>query len=363
MKKKLLSFFIGIIISGAALVFAFKNVPMTELAAYIGKVNYLWIGPSVLLVLAAFFLRSIRWRVILGPDRELGFWKVHHPLMIGFMLNCIMPGRVGELARPAILFKHERVPFTTGLATVAAERVFDIAMLLLIFALMLGTIQIDPNIDIPFGSYHLTRSTLVAIGYGMVRLSLALLLGIVLISIDASRRLINRMIMGLQKLLFFMSSDFQQQVSDKIGKRLVAIIENVAMGFALVKKPGRLIVCTGLTAAIWILSGVSYYVMALGSPGIHLSVIEMFIYMVIICFFIALPSVPGYWGLWEAGGVFALALFGIAPKDAAGFTLVNHAVQIFPIIIVGLVSAMVTGVNIWKTSYPEKLPIHQENRL
>ena len=28
--------------------------------------------------------------------------------------------------------------------------------------------------------------------------------------------------------------------------------------------------------------------------------------MIIICFFIALPSVPGYWGIWEAGGVFAL---------------------------------------------------------
>ena len=363
MKKTLLSFFIGIIVSATALYFAFKNVPLAELVAYIGEVNFLWIGPSVLLVLVAFFLRSLRWRMILGADRELGFWNVHHPLMIGFMLNCIMPGRVGELARPALLFKHERVPFITGLATVAAERVFDIAMLLFIFVLMLGTIRIDPNIDIPFGNYHLTRSTLVTIGQGMVQLSLALLFGIVLISIDASRRLINRVIMGLPKLLFFMSSDFQRRVSDKICARLVAIIENFAKGFALVKKPGRLIVCAGLTVAIWFLSGTSYYVMALGSPGIHLSMIEMFIYMVIICFFIALPSVPGYWGLWEAGGMFALALFGIAPKDAAGFTLMNHAVQLFPVIIVGLLSAMVTGVNIWKASYPEKSPIHQESRI
>ena len=70
--------------------------------------------------------------------------------------------------------------------------------------------------------------------------------------------------------------------------------------------------------------------------------------MVIICFFISLPSVPGYWGLWEAGGVFALSLFGISANRAAGYALVNHAVQIFPVIIAGFVSAIITGVNIRK---------------
>jgi len=67
--------------------------------------------------------------------------------------------------------------------------------------------------------------------------------------------------------------------------------------------------------------------------------------MIIICFFIALPSVPGFWGIWEAGGVFALSLFGIAAKEAAGFTLASHAIQIFPIIIIGVISAMLSGVD------------------
>jgi uncharacterized membrane protein YbhN (UPF0104 family) len=70
--------------------------------------------------------------------------------------------------------------------------------------------------------------------------------------------------------------------------------------------------------------------------------------MVIVCFFIALPSVPGFWGLWEAGGVFALALFGISNQQAVAYTLVNHAAQLFPVISIGLLSAMVTSVNIFK---------------
>ena len=94
--------------------------------------------------------------------------------------------------------------------------------------------------------------------------------------------------------------------------------------------------------------------MALGSPGIELSFFEMTAVLVIICFFIALPSVPGFWGIWEAGGVFALALFGVSSKDAAGFTLANHAIQIFPVIVIGLISAMKTGVNLLQISYGDR---------
>jgi hypothetical protein len=80
----------------------------------------------------------------------------------------------------------------------------------------------------------------------------------------------------------------------------------------------------------------------------------MYAVMVIICLFIALPSVPGYWGLWEAGGVFAMSLFGIPENAAAGFTLANHAVQLFPVIIVGFISAVITSVNIWQVSFEKK---------
>ena len=77
---------------------------------------------------------------------------------------------------------------------------------------------------------------------------------------------------------------------------------------------------------------------------------------IIICFFIALPSVPGFWGIWEAGGVFALSLFGISAQNAAGFTLANHAVQIIPVIMVGIVSAVITGINILKVAYDKDVP-------
>jgi uncharacterized membrane protein YbhN (UPF0104 family) len=124
------------------------------------------------------------------------------------------------------------------------------------------------------------------------------------------------------------------------------MIDNVAAGLTLVKHPRRFIACSALTVAIWGITLLSYHVFTLGCPGIILGITQLATLMVVVCFFIALPSVPGFWGLWEAGGVFALSLFAIPAKDAAGFTLVNHAIQMFPIIIVGWISALITGSNI-----------------
>ena len=91
--------------------------------------------------------------------------------------------------------------------------------------------------------------------------------------------------------------------------------------------------------------------MALGCPGIEISFLEMYAVMIILCFFISLPSVPGFWGLWEAGGVFALLIFGVPAKEAAGFTLTNHVFQMVPVIIVGLVSSIITGANIVQVAH------------
>ena len=115
MKKKIiLSLLFGIIVSAAALYFAFRNVPFGDLLAYLSSINYWWVLPSAVTGILSFALRTYRWQIILRSAKSLSFWPAVHPLMIGFMLNCILPGRVGEVARPVILQKNENVPRLPG---------------------------------------------------------------------------------------------------------------------------------------------------------------------------------------------------------------------------------------------------------
>jgi uncharacterized protein (TIRG00374 family) len=356
MKNKTgISLILGLALSMLALYLAFRNVPFSDLLTYIESINYVWIIPAVAASLISFALRAYRWKIILEPAGRIGFWQSFHPLMIGFMINCILPGRVGEVARPAILKKKENFPFSTGLASVAAERLFDVSMLIILFAVLIGTIKIDPNLDISFGKYHLNKALLVAVGKGTFKLLLLLIVGIILVGSKKTRHGINAVILWMPQAFFFVGPEAKKKIKNRICEPLVNFVDNFSTGFMLIKYPAKMCACVGLSIVIWILAAFSYYLMSLGCPGIELSFIEITATMIILCFFIALPSVPGYWGIWEAGGVFALLLFGVSSKDAAGFTLINHAVQVFPVIIVGLISAILTSVNIWQVSY-EKRP-------
>jgi glycosyltransferase 2 family protein len=112
-KKMAASFIGGIVISVVALYFAFKNVPLAELFEYLASINYLWVIPAVVVVFLSFLLRAWRWRIILESERKISVWRAYNPMMIGFMINCVLPGRLGEVARPVILQKEEKIPFTT----------------------------------------------------------------------------------------------------------------------------------------------------------------------------------------------------------------------------------------------------------
>jgi uncharacterized protein (TIRG00374 family) len=348
MKQKLiLSLSAGVILSALALFLAFRNVPFGDLLAYLTTIEYMWIIPTTILVSAAFVLRAFRWQMILNMSNSVSFRMSYHPLTIGFMTNLILPGRLGEAARPLILNRKEGVSFTTGLATVAAERIFDAGFLLAFLSLALATVPMDTATGISYGGHHLNRETLETLGTNLVWMCLVLLMAVFIIAFDRSRSALNRFIDRLpDMLLFFAPPSTRQWTRRSVSARINGLVNHAATGLLLFKHPSKLAACTGITLIIWFLTALSYYTMSLGCPGVDLSLMQLSFIMVIICFFIALPSVPGYWGIWEAGGVFAMTLFGVSSQSAAGFTLANHAVQLFPVFLMGFSSSLALSVNV-----------------
>jgi uncharacterized protein (TIRG00374 family) len=350
----IISLVAGVILSVAALYFAFRNVPFNDLLNYLRSINYLWLFPAALLALVSFFIRAVRWQFILGSSHHIRIWQAFHPLMIGFMINCILPGRVGEIARPIILQKKQKIPFATGIATVAAERIFDVAALILFSVITFASIEINNQVEITFGDFRLNRFTLEVLFDRIMIAGVLLFAAIIMISIPWVRRGIHRVIRAIPALVLFADESAKAKINAKVCEPLIRFVDNIALGFTLIKHPKRIFICGLYSLIVWTTAALSYYVFSLGCPGINLSYTQMYAVMVIICLFIALPSVPGYWGLWEAGGVFAMSLFGISANAAAGFTLANHAVQVIPVIIVGFISAIITSVNIWQVSYEKE---------
>ncbi len=334
---------LGLLVSLAGFYLAFRNVPLDRLVIYARSVEYRWALPALIVLALNYCLRSLRWQLMLRPIGRISLSAAYHSIMVSFMINCILPGRMGEMARPLILKKKNGLAFTSTLATLAAERLLDLATLLALMLLALNGVSFATAEPVRFGGYELGPDLLMDLARKAALGVLVLMLSLLIIGSDRLRTNLFgfiRRLSGGARLL----GPRGQALADRVVENMViALLQRLADGIQYLKKPGNLLTVLLLSVAVWLMNALSFYLVALGCPGITLNFEGILVMMVIICLFIALPSVPGYWGLWEAAGVFALTYLGIAPEPAAGFTLFNHALQILPVIAAGWLSCLLLG--------------------
>ena len=351
MRKKIaISFLLGAVLSAGAIYFAFRHVPLADLGKYLSAIDYRWAIPALGLVVLTYILRAFRWRFLLAPGHRVTVAGAFNPMMIGFMINCVLPGRLGEIARPMALKQTGGIAFGTGFATVAAERIFDLMIAAALFLIVINFVRIDPDVTISFGNYQLNRLLLESLFGKTMAIGFVLLCGLVLVSVQRTRQALLSIIEAPQRLLAGPAPTLSEIMSKYFGRPLGGLLETVARGLNLLRSPKKIVICLFLTAIVWGTQLLSFVVLAWGFPTIELTILEMGAIMVIILLFIALPSVPGWWGIWEAGGIFAMGLFGVPRIEAAGYTLVNHALQVLPVIIIGIGCAMVSSISIWQVS-------------
>jgi uncharacterized protein (TIRG00374 family) len=106
-------------------------------------VEWRWVAAAVGLNLVSVLVRAIAWRTVIVQafDRpHPGFPLVFSAFSVGLFANAVLPGRIGELARVAVLNRRMRQEgaWARLLGTVFAHRVFDlVAVIVLIVYVML----------------------------------------------------------------------------------------------------------------------------------------------------------------------------------------------------------------------------------
>lgn len=94
--------------------------------------DYLWIIISLILGFLSHVIRAYRWKYLLEPiGYRPRFWHRYHALMVGYLVNLLIP-RAGEATRAALLYRTDKISFSSSFGTIIAERVFDLVMLGLI---------------------------------------------------------------------------------------------------------------------------------------------------------------------------------------------------------------------------------------
>jgi len=108
-------------------------------------VEWQWVAAAICLNLLSVLARAVAWRTVIGqamPPPHPRFGLVFSAFSVGLMANAVLPGRVGELARVAVLRRH--MPERPGLwatlvGSVFAHRVFDLVPMVILVVAVLTT--------------------------------------------------------------------------------------------------------------------------------------------------------------------------------------------------------------------------------
>jgi uncharacterized membrane protein YbhN (UPF0104 family) len=97
--------------------------------------------PTVAVAVAAlyvcYWLRAVRWAVLLAPIRKVPSLQLFPAQVIGFTIVAFF-GRVADLARPWLIARRLKMPATTQLAIYSIERAFDLAAAAILFSITLA---------------------------------------------------------------------------------------------------------------------------------------------------------------------------------------------------------------------------------
>jgi uncharacterized protein (TIRG00374 family) len=110
-------------------------------------VHWPWVAAAVGLNLLSVLVRALAWRTVIVNAFEKphpSFLLVFSAFSVGLFANAILPGRIGELARVAVLNRrmHQRGAWARLLGTVFAHRIFDLVAVIVLIVYVTLTAHI-----------------------------------------------------------------------------------------------------------------------------------------------------------------------------------------------------------------------------
>lgn len=133
--KKSARYLISFLLAAGLLWFVFKDIDLLSMKDRLASADWRWLALSAILTLLAHFLRAWRWGMLLRPlGVPVPVYASYISLLTGYFANYILP-RMGEVTRCATLYRMEGVPVNQSLGTVIADRIFDLAVLVLLLVL------------------------------------------------------------------------------------------------------------------------------------------------------------------------------------------------------------------------------------
>ncbi|MEN8143839.1 MAG: lysylphosphatidylglycerol synthase transmembrane domain-containing protein [Gemmatimonadota bacterium] len=309
---------VGAGLAVALLWWTLRDVSASDVMAEVSAADPLLLLAAVAVATFSFVLRTLRWHILLLPRfDQTSFRSRFGATCIGFMANNLLPARIGEFARAAALSRSARVPLAPSLASLVVERIFDGVVLAL---MLFGAMSLPSFPGISEGGAALQRTATVA----------AALFGAGMIVLWA---MVSRPGQALRAFEHSVGRLLPTHLTD----RMISALESFIEGLGALHRPGVFLAALGWTVAVWVCLALSLWLglLAFGIDGPGF-VGAVFLQSV-IAFAVALPSTPGFFGLFEAASRVGLTVYGVSATQIVSFATSYHILTFVPVTILGLV--------------------------
>ena len=254
-----------------------------------------------------YFIRALRWSILVRADKNISLLSIFWANMVGYMGNAYLPARAGELVRSAFLGRKGGLGTSFVLATAMTERLLDLVALVLIgsMAVLLQTIP-SP----------LLASSLRALAVaGFVGL-------LIIIAAPFKERLILRIVDRLP-----LPQKTSKFISEQIGRFL--------LGMRSLHSGSRLSSFILLTILIWLADAIANTI-GVRVVSQSLTIGQALILLAALGLSSAIPSTPGYVGVYQFVAVLVLVPFGFSRAEALAYILISQILNYILVTFWGL---------------------------
>ncbi|MBS1903058.1 MAG: flippase-like domain-containing protein [Bacteroidetes bacterium] len=326
MKKSWLKYVVATVLTVGALFLAFRGQDFGALLQVASHASIPALLGIVVFQLIAHYVRAWRWQYLLRPLKgKVSSYNSFKAVVAGYGLNNVIP-RAGELVRPAMIARSERVPFAGALATIVIERILDVIALGSILTLTLFVYRSEFEREFP----DLASATMPLIAIVAVAL-------VVFVVVVVNRRVGDFVLRLIDRLL-----------PAKIAGVLSRAFKTFTTGLHGLSKETIFPIIVG-TVGVWLFYLISTFSGIFVFPGSGIESIGITGALALLALTgvsITIPA-PGGTGTYHYFISRGLAGFFNTPMPVAiAFATITHAVNYLAITLLGLFYMVRAGVSL-----------------
>jgi uncharacterized protein (TIRG00374 family) len=312
--------FITLILLAALILWWFgRGLDWKEVGAAVSSADWRLLVAAVLVISAGYGIRAYRWQVLLAPLTPARLREVFVATTMGFAAIFVF-GRAGEVVRPVVLpLRDRRVRPAASFVTIAVERICDMTLVAVLFALNLLWFPVPADRAAEFA--NIRRSGVVLLGFIVLGL-----FGLAWFK-RRSRSAIGWLDKRLKRLSF---------IPRRISETIVHLLEQLARALSIFVDARELMMTAAWSISLWAVIGVATW-LVLHAFGLSFGPKES---LFVMCWGLVGSMVPtpgGSAGAFHATTQYGLHTFlGVDPNKAAAIAIIMHLVFFGPALVFGL---------------------------